>query len=491
MNKSEFPSAREIQEILYQEIVPADFQKNFIKEISSIYSYHIKRHKLIESGYSKDLLPFLSAIIVAPTGSGKTFILKKMAELNGINLISIDGSTLAKEGWKGVSLSKHLISVKDFKNTPTILFIDEADKLKLCNSTYDEGNAQVNLLQLYSHNFITAETSDKDIIQIDVSKLSVILAGAFSGLDNIIADRLSICNEIGFTKNVSSRNLSTSELMENVIPEDLVKFGLMRELISRIGTIITIPSLTVKDYIQLITAEHGSIIEKYNNYFNSFYGITFEISDAAAEHIATKCTASPNGARSISPIIDAVMRKAIAYVDIDKNVNKIVLSVSDNNLFLDYQHGKRKAPLIQSSYTEYTETYLMPAESTEALVEKLINIYFENNSNKADCELLKSYLHCTLYFLKHNCEYSDFTLSSVIRLVHTVERTENVCSVYNYMMEDAFKRRGNDIKQALLLGNFNSMFTNEVHHKLVLALNKIDSVLKHKYHCGNIQFRIE
>lgn len=103
-------------------------QKEYLQKLASILSFHIHRNHLMDEGYLADDLPPMSAIVVAPTGQGKTFLLRKMAESIGLNLITIDCSTLAAEGWKGVGLGQRLLSAqkeaKDAKSFErSILFL--------------------------------------------------------------------------------------------------------------------------------------------------------------------------------------------------------------------------------------------------------------------------------------------------------------------------------------------------------------------------------
>lgn len=87
-------------------VAPLPCQKAYLKQLASIMSFHIHRNHLMDEGYLVDDLPPMSAIVIAPTGQGKTFLLRKMAEAIDLNLITVDCSTLAAEGWKGVGLSQ-------------------------------------------------------------------------------------------------------------------------------------------------------------------------------------------------------------------------------------------------------------------------------------------------------------------------------------------------------------------------------------------------
>ena len=117
-----------------RKIAPLPCQEAYAKRLAALLSFHLHKNILIDDGICVDDLPSMSAVVVAPTGQGKTYLIRKMAELMGINCIIVDCSTLCREGWKGVSLSQRLMAAQKSVTDPamfakSILFLDEFDKI--------------------------------------------------------------------------------------------------------------------------------------------------------------------------------------------------------------------------------------------------------------------------------------------------------------------------------------------------------------------------
>ena len=206
-------------------VAPLPCQEGYLRQLATIISFHIHRNHLMDEGYFADDLPPVSALVVAPTGQGKTFLLRKMAETVGLNLITIDCSTLSAEGWKGIGLSQRLLTAQKELNdhkafARSILFLDEIDKLHLWGTAHDQGNPMNNILQLYNSGCVTAEESGSKSVNIDISRFTVLLGGAFDGLDQIISKRLSPKTEIGFGREADRRQITPAERLQQVTKED-------------------------------------------------------------------------------------------------------------------------------------------------------------------------------------------------------------------------------------------------------------------------------
>ena len=135
-------TSRQILERTLASIAPLPSQMEYAKELATIISMHLHKNQLMDQGFSADALPSPSAIVVAATGQGKTFLIRKMTECLGINLITIDCSSLAAEGWKGSSISQRLVAAMEEAKSEkafyrSILFFDEVDKLHFWGTKYD------------------------------------------------------------------------------------------------------------------------------------------------------------------------------------------------------------------------------------------------------------------------------------------------------------------------------------------------------------------
>ena len=475
-----FVSSDEIFDQLMLNVAPLPCQDSYARNLASIFSMHLKKNELIEAGFSPEDLPSVSAVVVAPTGQGKTFLVKQMAKALGVNAIVIDGSALCHEGWKGVSLSQQLIAAKNATKdqssfATSILFIDEIDKLRLVGTDKDVGNAQPNILQLYNGGTIVGEGSNREAEAVDISRFTVILGGAFEGLETIIENRLMPKANIGFNRSSETQKMSKAELLKQATLPDLAAYGLMQELLGRIGSIINIDSMALEDYRQLLTAEHGSIRRRYSNYLSSLYGVSFDITEAGIKMIAEKCMASATGARAVNPLINDLMRCAIAEVERDSTINHVLLDAVDGECAVLYEHGPRA---YTAFYKKKVEPKLFPyrvkARSIPGMTAELCKIYIDADGETEALDELQAFLNCSLYFLKHNTNPEDFCFSSLEKLARTVRKgTDDEDSTFDIMMKDAIAAPRAPSRQANYYRAFKAVYNFSTSYRLIMALNLI------------------
>ena len=150
------------------------------------------------------------------------------------------------------------------------------------------------------------------------------------------------------------------QLMKMAKLDDLVDYGMMRELMGRVGSLLYIDPMQYEDYRQLLTAENGHIY-KYNTFLNSFHGVGMTITEDAVKTIADECIDSPTGARAILPLINDLMREAMTMVDRDERINKVVLDSKDGQCMITYEYGLREEPIVvnKSVPKEPMEPYVL------------------------------------------------------------------------------------------------------------------------------------
>jgi len=178
---------------------------------------------------------------------------------------------------------------------------------------------------------------------------------------------------MGFSVAKNAKEMTPAEVMQEVIPQDLVKYGMMTELIGRIGSIISIKPMELEDYRQLLTADSGSICKRYINYFTSLYGVDFCMTEESVQTIANNCMNSSTGARAINPLINDLMREAMSSVDRDCNINKVILDATNGKCCVRYERGSRKYSALDPDAVEvldyaaselssnFTEPYILKA----------------------------------------------------------------------------------------------------------------------------------
>ena len=411
-------TSNEIYERTMRVIAPLPCQQTYIRQLSTILSMHIHKNCLLDEGYLVDDLPAVSAIVVAPTGQGKTYLLRKMAECLDINLIVIDCSSLAAEGWKGVSLTQRLLSAKKESSNKkafarSILFLDEIDKLRFWGNDKDQGNPISNILQLYNQGYITAEDSKSDSVRIDVRRFTILLSGAFDGIEKIIEKRLSPTQKIGFGRETDLHSYSLTEQLQQVTMEDLRAYGILPELLGRVGTILTIPPLSLEDYRQLLAGGVGSTQQQYQNYLNGLYGVTLVFTDTAVESIAQMCMSSGSGTRAVSPIVNDLMRNVIVEVEQNAKINQVIIDANERSLlFVQYEYGDRDYCRFNYSVSKLP-TLWVKGKTCSALANRLCRYYRKAGGNLAFLPVLWAFLECSLEYLRENAMEEDFSFLSL------------------------------------------------------------------------------
>lgn len=438
MTKERNITSKTILETTLNEIAPLPSQREYAKNLATIFSMHLHKNQLIDQGYSADELPAPSAIVVASTGQGKTFLLRKMAECLDVNLITIDCSTLSAEGWRGTSLSQRLAAAMGkAKNqkafTQSILFFDEIDKLRYWGTQNDQGNAMSNILQLFNGGTMSIEV-DKRVQNLDVRRFTILFGGAFVGIKNIIRERICPKTRVGFCNQPDEAPKTKESLLQLVTMEDLVKFGLMPELLGRIGTILTIPPLTQADYCQLLNAKAGSLQTKYNNYL-SLYGTPFKITEAGINIIAEKCMTLGIGARAVNSLVDDLMRHAIVNVENDETINKVILDADGNECCIRYEHGSRDIKTMRTQHEKSQELPLhtVKAKNTPALVRKLCRYYRNTAGDLEVLGQLEPFLNCSITYLQAGIKKEEFNFDSLEKLA-CITRRENDQSAFERLI---------------------------------------------------------
>ena len=462
-----------------QTIAPLPSQEGYARALASIFSMHIHRNELIDDGLSPDELPAPSAIVVAPTGQGKTYLLRKMAEALELNVITVDCSTLVAEGFKGASLSERLVGAKEAAKSResferSILLLDEVDKLAKQTSI---GNGMTNLLQLFNGSTLALATSGGKSEQINTSRFTVLLGGAFEGLDEIIQNRVCPKPKIGFGSEPVKDKLSKAELMQQATVEDLVKFGLMRELLGRIGTILSIPPLGTEDYRQLLNAETGSLRKRYHNYLSNLYGVSFEITERGVEAIAQKCMAAATGARAVNPIVNDLMRGAIEAAEAESTICKITLDADEDGCCLHYEHGPRSYAFRSLDRVEKPDElpwHPVKANNLPALTRKLCRYYRNAGGNPEHLPQLEAFLNCTLMYLFAKTRPDERTFESLEKLARVVHRS-NPKSPYDIIMGDACYLLTPEYKA------FDKLYDSWMQRHLVSALQTIMGYIQEKH----------
>jgi len=276
-----------------------------------------------------DNLPLSNILIVGPSGSGKTFSVRTLANYLNMNYFHIDSSLFVTAGIQGTTIEDKLTelylvagSKEKFENS--ILHFDEIDK----KCAYARGNdfthytvtVQSQLLGLIDNDTVSIQLSSRggsDSITVSTKKMWFVFSGAFSGIENIIAQRLNTANRrlIGFSAGkVSQESKEEINLLSQITASDLIQYGLMPEFIGRIGRISTLARLNKKTIKEILGNSESSVLKEYINYFK-LHDITMRFEDDALDCLAEKIVCTGLGARSISKCLNDILYPMMFRVD--------------------------------------------------------------------------------------------------------------------------------------------------------------------------------
>ncbi|HHU52926.1 MAG TPA: ATP-dependent Clp protease ATP-binding subunit ClpX [Clostridiaceae bacterium] len=309
----------------------------------SVYNHYKRVFRPLDIDPDDDVeLSKSNILMLGPTGSGKTLLAQTLARILDVPFAISDATALTEAGYVGEDVENillRLIQNADYdieEAEQGIIYIDEIDKItrrsdnpSITRDVSGEG-VQQSLLKIIESTIANVPPQGgrkhphQDFIQIDTTNILFILGGAFAGLEKTVMDRIGR-KSIGFGANIEGHEAKESgEILSHVMPEDLLRFGLIPEFVGRVPVIVTLEGLDKIALIKILQEPRNALLKQYQKLLH-YDGVSLEFTEKAIEAIADKALELKTGARGLRSVMETMMLDIMYEVPSKGNIKKVII----------------------------------------------------------------------------------------------------------------------------------------------------------------------